>query len=849
MTFVFPLLLGSLAFIGIPVLIHLIMRHKPKKLQFPAFRFLMPRQRLRMRKLRLRHLVLLALRIVLIACIGLALARPLVSLQGFGVHGRRPVAAVIVFDTSFSMEYRTSASVSRLDEAKKRCLELIEQLPEGSQVAVFDTAEVPPSGRNPWYQSLAQVRDRINGMQLRTANGPVSQRLDSAYHLLADLAFDKEDARARKLPRLIFIFSDRTRACWDVSKNASLNEASDLVPPHFTGLQNARADLPNLVELLRELRTQIPVQLGQDYPEQTLIDELEQLKELLPRVTPEDLPPTVELAKVINGVRRGIRDLADALARHAGTEDSPSGTRDYRDRLLAGLTALRRNLAGSEAFFMDVGIDDPVDVTLLEVKVINEESRLEIRARVQATGKPVSSTLRLQVDKKTIDRALDMKAGQEELVPFELNPGDFGPGQHAVELSVVTNDLLPANNSRFATFAVRKPRPVLVLADKVQQADELVHALKAAQFTPHALPATAPLAAGDLRNYHAVYLLGLARPSEPLWQALEEYVAKGGGLAIVPGGKDMDVNAYNQGPAQNILPGTWQELLVRPEKPAVWNLRQDSIFQHPLLRPFRDFRNNKNIDFILQPREASIYWDVRPQAKEMVLVYYADERNRPALLERLPEGKHDRPGKVLMFTTALDPRQPAWNNYLENLSSFYPILIALCTDYLAGQVEAEQLNFVCGQDEPKVPLPISPRYSAYFLSGPNTSEEVWPKDGANTLVLKQAEMPGNYTVTGLPVETSKFTARFSVNLPAEESDLTRVPAAEIEAVLGPGSILALDQQLDLDKILEGQWSEPAEMLPYLLIVVLVALALENLLANRFYRREDEGDPNHLHAAG
>jgi len=96
-------------------------------------------------------------------------------------------------------------------------------------------------------------------------NGPVSQRLDSAYHLLADLAFDKEDARARKLPRLIFIFSDRTRACWDVSKKCVPERGQR---PGAAALHRpakiARADLPNLVELLRELRTQIPVQLGQE---------------------------------------------------------------------------------------------------------------------------------------------------------------------------------------------------------------------------------------------------------------------------------------------------------------------------------------------------------------------------------------------------------------------------------------------------------------------------------------------------------------------------------------------------------------------------------------------------------
>src|SRR5580704_11885652 len=141
MTFVYPLLLGSLALIGIPVLIHLIMRRKPKTLPFPAFRFLVKRHRTNLRKLRLRHLLLLALRVLILAALCLALARPRVFSEGLGLGGDRPVAAVLVFDTSYSMEYTITGGQSRLEEAKKRGLELLDELPEGSWVAILDSAE------------------------------------------------------------------------------------------------------------------------------------------------------------------------------------------------------------------------------------------------------------------------------------------------------------------------------------------------------------------------------------------------------------------------------------------------------------------------------------------------------------------------------------------------------------------------------------------------------------------------------------------------------------------------------------------------------------------------------------
>src|SRR5438046_273430 len=123
MTFVHPLLLAGLVLIGVPILLHLIMRQKPKHLLFPALRFLVQKYRLNQRKLQLRHLLLLLLRMLLIAAICLALARPKIFSDRLLLGGGQPVAAVLVIDTSMSMEY-TISSKTRLDEAKQRALEV-----------------------------------------------------------------------------------------------------------------------------------------------------------------------------------------------------------------------------------------------------------------------------------------------------------------------------------------------------------------------------------------------------------------------------------------------------------------------------------------------------------------------------------------------------------------------------------------------------------------------------------------------------------------------------------------------------------------------------------------------------
>src|SRR5438552_8546823 len=216
MTFVHPLLLGGLLLVGVPVLIHLIMRQKPKHLFFPAFRFLLQRHRTNQRKLQLRHLLLLALRLLLVAGLCLALARPKLFSSRLNLSGERPIAAVLVFDTSFSMGY-VSGGKDRLETARQRALELLAELPEGSRVAVLDTAE--PGGE--WLPTLSLARDRIGELKLRPANSPVTSRLAEAYRLLADLE-QEANAGDDKLPKFLYIFSDRTQDSWDPSRAKDL---------------------------------------------------------------------------------------------------------------------------------------------------------------------------------------------------------------------------------------------------------------------------------------------------------------------------------------------------------------------------------------------------------------------------------------------------------------------------------------------------------------------------------------------------------------------------------------------------------------------------------------------------
>jgi hypothetical protein len=734
MSFVHPLLLGGLLLAGLPVLVHLIMRQKPKHLPFPALRFLMQRHRTNQRKLQLRHLLLLALRMLVVALICLALARPKVFSQRFSfLGGDRPVAAVLVFDTSYSMEY-SSGGRSRLEEAKRRAAELLDGFPRESRVAVLDTADQGGAA----FAPLSGARERIDSLELRPANFPVTSQLGQAYELLAKLGQEEGNADEALQP-VLCIFSDRTPASWDASQLANLRKLSERITPAVHSL------------------------------------------------------------------------------------------------------------------FVDVGAERPVDLAIsnleLPRQVINGNGRIIIRATVQTTGDSCDTEVVCRLDgKESGDRKpVKLEAGKSEVIAFEWR--DLPQGWHQAEVAFKAADQsLPFDNVRYATFQVGGPRRVLTIADPQRYAARWRNAdlWKLALEVPSAAgafqcdvktPAELAKASPDaLRaQYQAIALLDVARPEPDLWQKLQRYVNEGGGLAVIPGGDEMRLAAYNEATARQVLPGEFLGPVRSPkEAGADWDWDGNN-YQHAFMKPFREWRQDGSVDFFRLPRGAARYWDVKPDRDNAtVIVRYADREHRPALLERTFDRRAVR-GHVLMLTTTMDGRK-SWNNYPEQLTSFYRVLAQLVAGYLTGDADDANFNYTSGQPIP-VPLAPASRTPTYTLVGPDVSGAdavVQRADEQTELLLSQPVKPGNYTLYDAQ---GKRAACFSLNVPPDECQLSRLPVDRIEELLGPGTVLPLDRKIGLHEALQGHWDQPLELLPWLLIGLLLLLAGESFMANRFYRNE------------
>jgi hypothetical protein len=260
------------------------------------------------------------------------------------------------------------------------------------------------------------------------------------------------------------------------------------------------------------------------------------------------------------------------------------------------------------------------------------------------------------------------------------------------------------------------------------------------------------------------------------------------------------------------------------------------------LHPFNEWKQLvPPADVFALPRGALRYWKMTPAPQAQVLVKYAGD-NDPAVLERIFDQKKGRPGRVLLLTTP--PGWPEWNNYNEAGHSLYVILAGRSAGYLTGDLDRQALSFLSSSSGALVPVPPSPQAAPYKLYrefgeharafvGPVTAEA-----NANEARVQQTADPGNYTL--LDESADRTVSWFSVNLPAEESDLSRTALSEIEAVLGHEAVLAVDTRTDLQEAMRGHISKPWELFPVLMVLLLIVLAVENLLANRFYRREPKG---------
>lgn len=225
----FPAILWAAAAAAVPVAIHLVMRTKPRRIVFPALRFVKKTHQANLSRLRLKHLVLLAMRIAAIIVIALIVARLYQPGWQAVSAANRPVAAVIILDNSASMG-ATRQDKPLLTRAKEMARDVISQLPPGSRVAVLTTtpSAIGKHAAGFFIANSLEVTRQIEDVTLSCSSQSVWASVRQACGLFAD---PLAQGGGGSLGRRVVLISDMTTHGW--RDGVPLQDMDDT---HFTVL-------------------------------------------------------------------------------------------------------------------------------------------------------------------------------------------------------------------------------------------------------------------------------------------------------------------------------------------------------------------------------------------------------------------------------------------------------------------------------------------------------------------------------------------------------------------------------------------------------------------------------------
>lgn len=206
MNFLYPGILGGLAAVSVPVVIHLLNRLQVKNVDWAAMRFLRDSVRKNQRRVRMEDLILLMLRCLFVVLLVLAFARPVVKARARASEGGNSgqVAVVVLLDNSASMAQSAGAG-TRFSQAKAQAREWLGHLGGGSRAALFLVSDqVEPLVAKP-SPDLALVGRLLETAQPAERGTDLPRALRQAYETLAEV---------QGLAREIRIYTDGQSTAW-----------------------------------------------------------------------------------------------------------------------------------------------------------------------------------------------------------------------------------------------------------------------------------------------------------------------------------------------------------------------------------------------------------------------------------------------------------------------------------------------------------------------------------------------------------------------------------------------------------------------------------------------------------
>jgi len=770
--------LGSLL-MGVPILLHLMMKKRPRHQLFPAMRFLQQKQVANQRSMRLRHWLLLALRIAAIGLLAALFARPSVDtvtsgfwlkalllgvlcpfaiiatvycwiedkgkllLGSFGVlsaimllglfyFGYRsltsgglknigdenaPVAAALVFDTSPRMGLRHQ-NLTRLEEAQKIARDLLKQLPTDSEVAIVDA-----SGPGIFSVDIGNAANMVESLEVLGNEYPLSELVQRAVDLVAN----RDDKR-----REVYVLTDLSENVWSGK---------------FELLKPKLEQFPELSLFVVDVGTQLP-----------------------------------------RNARLGELKLnADSLA---------------------------------------AGQPLRIDSSLHTLNVDEQEISVEVLIEKQDSTRPVIVDGEVLLPDSVRRKRVELAIANEAEMPLSLEVGGLSPGINHGQVRLNSQDGLSIDNKRYFTIEVRPPLPVLLVTSDgaepmyVEQSISPTELRKRNEnaFDCHVVSAS-ELLSQPLDDYSAVALLDPAAMPPTHWKRLEEFVRRGGGLANFLGRNASPKDEFNP-VAKPILPGPLG---------TQWRTAKNDVLlislknaAHPMLSHFRG-------------RESIVAWDRSPifrhwsfeELKPGANVIARFSNNQPAIIETIIGS-----GRVLTMTTPVSDQRnnaarPAWN-YLPTSEDNLPFFMLMygMFPYLTNQ-SAEQWNHDVG-DVVELSMQETGLDATWQLFTPQLDwQNVRSENGK--LVVPSTNAPGHYR---LRLDQEQTTG-FSTNLSTAATQVKRLDPKKLDDILGEDRYTLARGTKEISRGI-GRARVGRELFPFLMLCVVGILVMEYLVSNRFY---------------
>lgn len=179
MNFLYPLFLIAALAIAIPIIIHLFNFRKYKKVFFPDIRFLKEIQEQTQKSSQLKHLLILASRILAIASLVFAFAQPFFSKDKEKMD-QGPKAISMYLDNSYSMGIENK-SLSLLDIAKAKAKQIIESSGSNDQFQILTNDFAYNENR---FLSKNEALQQLSTIQLSSKSKKAETILEKQKQLL-----------------------------------------------------------------------------------------------------------------------------------------------------------------------------------------------------------------------------------------------------------------------------------------------------------------------------------------------------------------------------------------------------------------------------------------------------------------------------------------------------------------------------------------------------------------------------------------------------------------------------------------------------------------------------------------